>query len=115
MSLSDVIQIPPPAPRGFPDLDPKALEHDLAEDAHGEVRSDRGSRRTSATDASNYPPPPLAAVAPRSGAGPRRRHQPWWAVHQRRRGHRLVEILQSTDLGRPGGAGLRGGARDRPG
>ena len=66
MSLSDVIQIPPPAPRGFPDLDPKALEHDLAEDVDGEVRFDPGSRGTYATDASNYRQVPIGVVVPRS-------------------------------------------------
>src|SRR5690625_7301184 len=66
MSLSDVIQIPPPAPRGFPDLDPKALEHDLAEDVDGEVRFDTGSRGTYATDASNYRQVPIGVVVPRS-------------------------------------------------
>src|SRR5699024_4623029 len=66
MSLSDVIQIPPPAPRGFPDLDPKALEHDLAEDVDGEGRFDPGSRGTYATDASNYRQVPIGVVVPRS-------------------------------------------------
>src|SRR5690625_1246853 len=66
MSLSDVIQIPPPAPRGFPDLDPKALEHDLAADVDGEVRFDPGSRGTYATDASNCRQVPIGVVVPRS-------------------------------------------------
>src|SRR5690625_3001595 len=71
MSLSDVIQIPPPAPRGFPDLDPKALEHDLAEDVDGEVRFDPGSRGPT-------PRTPPTTDRCRSGSSCRAASRPAW-------------------------------------
>ena len=66
MSTSEAIQIPPPAPRGLPDLDTRELERDLAAEVDGEVRFDPGSRGAYATDASNYRQVPIGVVVPRS-------------------------------------------------
>src|SRR5699024_2079046 len=66
MSTSEAIQIPPPAPRGLPDIDTRELERDLAAEVDGEVRFDPGSRGAYATDASNYRQVPIGVVVPRS-------------------------------------------------
>ncbi|WP_245822836.1 FAD-binding and (Fe-S)-binding domain-containing protein [Brachybacterium avium] len=66
MNSSELLQIPPPAPRGFPDIDTRALDQDLSAEVDGEVRFDPGSRGAYATDASNYRQVPIGVVVPHS-------------------------------------------------
>ncbi|CAM5319586.1 hypothetical protein SRIMM317S_00219 [Streptomyces rimosus subsp. rimosus] len=50
-----------------------------------------------------------------AGALPRRRYEPGRAVHQRRRGDRLDQVLPRLGLGRPASTYLRRRTRHRPG
>jgi hypothetical protein len=48
------------------DVDIDGLERDLRRNVEGEVRFDPGSKAIYAVDASNYRPPPIGVVVPKS-------------------------------------------------
>ena len=94
-----------------------AAEAELRNRVDGEVRFDAGTRAAYSTDASNFRQVPLGVVLPRTvdaaveavavchrarsaGRVPRWRDEPGRAVHQRGRGHRLLEVLPPAGLGR---------------
>ena len=99
------------------DDEARGLAEELVAAIDGEVRFDAGSRAAYSTDASNYRQVPIGVVVPRSIAdvdGDRRGMPPtrcpdhqsrWWyepgrSVHERRRGHRLLEVPQPRVLRR---------------